>query len=110
VMLSASPIAPAALRATMIWLFVFTALYALTWAAWLPAPAGQPLLGAETWWLAVWLASSMWAGIYVGQRGFAGVSANVFRRRVLELLMAIAGLSVLRALWSLSATTSSGLG
>jgi hypothetical protein len=51
----------------------------------------------------------MWAGIHVGQRGFAGVSADQFRRRVLELLMAIAALSVLRALWSLSTTPSLAL-
>ena len=109
VMMSAAPIAPAVMRGTLIVLFLFTDLYALAWAAWLPAPAGQPLLGAETLWLAVWLAPSMWAGIHVGQRGFAGVSADQFRRRVLELLMAIAALSVLRALWSLSTTPSLAL-
>ena len=43
----------------------------------------------------------MLAGIWVGQRAFVGVSPEAFRRHVLSLLMLIAGLSVLRALWAL---------
>ena len=40
----------------------------------------------------------MLAGIWVGQRSFAGVSPAQFRRHVLNLLMLIAAISVLRAL------------
>ena len=43
----------------------------------------------------------MLAGIWLGQRAFAGVSPEAFRRRVLNLLVLVAGLSVLRALWAL---------
>ena len=45
----------------------------------------------------------MLAGIWFGQRAFIGVSPVLFRRRVLNLLVLIAALSVLRALWALYA-------
>ena len=101
VLLSSTALAPAAMRATMILLFLFTDLYALAWAALLPGGAGHDLLGAGTLQLALWLAPAMLAGIAVGQRAFVGMSPDAFRRHVLNLLMLIAGLSVLRALWAL---------
>jgi uncharacterized membrane protein YfcA len=102
VLLSTTVLAPAAMRATMILLFLFTDLYALAWAALLPSPAGHALLGVRTLHLALWLTPAMLAGIWVGQRAFVGVSPQAFRRHVLNLLMLIAGLSVLRALWAFS--------
>ncbi len=101
VLLSGTALAPAAMRATMILLFLFTDLYALAWAALLPGEAGHDLLGAGTLQLALWLAPAMLAGIAVGQRAFVGMSPDAFRRHVLNLLMLMAGLSVLRALWAL---------
>ncbi len=101
VLLSATALPPAAMRATMILMFLFTDLYALAWAGVLPGEGGRDLLGAGTVQLALWLAPAMLAGIGLGQRAFAGVSAERFRRRVLDLLLLIAGLSVLRALWAL---------
>lgn len=98
----AAMLAPAALRATMILLFLFTDLYALLWAALLPSRTESALIGAATLNLALWLAPAMLAGIWVGQRAFAGVAEAAFRRRVLDLLALIAALSVLRALWSLA--------
>jgi uncharacterized membrane protein YfcA len=103
VLLSATTLAPAVMRATLILLFLFTDLYALAWAALLPGDGGQELLGAHTLQLALWLAPAMLVGIGVGQRAFAGVSPAAFRRRVLDLLMFIAGLGLLRALWALIA-------
>jgi uncharacterized protein len=100
VMLSATALAPAAMRATLILLFLFTDLYALAWAALLPGAQGEALLDADALRLALWLAPAMLAGIVVGQRFFAGVSPERFRRVVLDLLAAIAALSVLRALAS----------
>jgi hypothetical protein len=100
VLLSATALAPAAMRATMILLFLFTDLYALLWAAWMPAAGGEALLGAGTLAHALWLAPAMLAGIAVGQRAFIDVSPARFRRQVLDLLLLIAGLSVLRALWA----------
>jgi hypothetical protein len=100
VMLSATALAPAAMRATLILLFLFTDLYALAWTALLPAGHGETLLDAVALQLALWLAPAMLAGIMVGQRAFTGVSPARFRRRVLNLLAAIAGLSLLRALAS----------
>ncbi len=98
VMLSAVPMAPAVLRATLIWLFLFTDLYALAWAALLPATASGDLLGTGTWQLVLWLAPAMLVGIWVGQRGFAGVSPQRFRRWVLNLIAALAAIAVMRAL------------
>lgn len=102
VMLSTSQIAPAVMRATLIALFLFTDLYALACAALVPllsigTEAPATLLGAETLRWALWLAPAMLAGIWVGQRSFAGVSPEQFRRHVLNLLMLIAAISVLRA-------------
>ena len=43
----------------------------------------------------------MLAGIWVGHRSFKQVSPARFRELVLNLLIAIAALGVLRALWAL---------
>ena len=98
VMLSAAPMAPAVMRATLIWLFLFTDLYALAWAAVMPTPAPGELLGADTWRFVLWLAPAMLGGIVLGQHRFAGISPQRFRRGVLNLLAVIAAIAVLRAL------------
>ena len=100
VMLSSAQIAPAVMRATLIALFLFTDLYALACSALVSigTEASTPLLGIDTLRWALWLAPAMLAGIWVGQRSFAGVSPEQFRRHVLNLLMLIAAISVLRAL------------
>jgi uncharacterized membrane protein YfcA len=99
VMLSTSQIAPAVMRATLIALFLFTDVYALACSALVSAATQAPteLLGADTLRWAVWLAPAMLAGIWIGQRSFKGVSPAQFRRQVLNLLMVIAGISVMRA-------------
>lgn len=105
VLLSTTALAPAAMRATMILLLLFTDLYALAWAAlWsIGEAAPTSLLGGDTLRWAAWLAPAMLAGIWVGQRAFAGVSVERFRALVLSALIAIAALGVLRAAWSLLA-------
>ncbi|MFO1219541.1 MAG: sulfite exporter TauE/SafE family protein [Burkholderiaceae bacterium] len=99
VMLNTATLAPAALRATMIALFLFTDLYALAWAALLPGGGadGAALLGRDTLRWALWMMPAMLAGIWIGQRSFAGVSEAAFRRWVLDLLIVIAALGVARA-------------
>ena len=99
VMLSGTRLGPAAMRATMILLFLFTDLYALAWAGLVSLAEAAPvtLLGTETLRWAAWLAPAMLLGITVGSRSFAGVSAQAFRRQVLNLLIVIASISVLRA-------------
>ncbi len=99
VLMSATSLAPAAMRATMIVLFLFTDLYALAWAAALPAgePGGAALLGAHTLTMALALAPAMLAGIWCGRRFFIGLPPQAFRQRVLEALIVMAGLGVLRA-------------
>lgn len=105
VLLSASGIAPAAMRATMIALFLFTDLYALAWAGLLSWVAAAPnaLLGADMLRWTVWLLPSMLVGITIGQRGFAGISPVAFRRRVLEILIVVSTLTMARAAISLAA-------
>jgi uncharacterized protein len=102
VLLSASALAPAAMRATMIALFLFTDLYALAWAGIVSLGAPSHLLGADTLRWALWLTPAMLAGIAFGQRGFAGVSPVRFRRRVLELLIGVSALTAARAALSLA--------
>src|ERR1700754_1975003 len=68
VMLSTSQIAPAALRATLIALFLFTDLYALACSALLSYASSSPvdLLDADTLRWAIWLTPAMLAGIWAG--------------------------------------------
>lgn len=105
VVFSAAKMEPQRLRATLIVLFLGTDLYALVWAGILPAGgnAENALLGPETFLWAACLLPAMLAGIWVGQRSFAGVAPQQFRRHVLNLLAFIALLTVVRAVWSLAA-------
>jgi len=99
VLMSSTALPPAAMRATMIVLFLFTDLYALGWAAALPtASSGESgLLSAQTFSLALMLAPAMLVGIWCGRRFFSGMPPEAFRQRVLEALILIAALGVLRA-------------
>lgn len=101
--LSATQMAPGAMRATMIALFLFTDLYALAWAGLLSltGAATLPLLGLDTWRWVLWLAPVMGAGIWIGQKSFIRTSQAQFRRRVLNLLMCVAMVSVVRSLLAL---------
>jgi len=103
VLLSTARMPPAALRATLIALLLFSDVVSLACAALMPssAHASGNLLGPDTLKWALWLAPAMLAGIWVGQRSFAGVSPEQFRRHVLNLLIVLAAVSVLRALFSL---------
>lgn len=102
-MLSTSQMAPAVMRATLIALFMFTDLYALAWAGVLTAGSTASLIGPQTLYWTLLLVSPMLAGIWVGQHWFHRLNADTFRRRVLDLLMLIAALSVLRAALALVA-------
>jgi uncharacterized membrane protein YfcA len=101
VLLSTTQMAPARMRATMVLLFLLTDLYALAWAGLLSTGDGPALLGLDTLRWTLWLAPAMLVGIWLGNRGFRGVSPEQFRRHVLNLLIMIALLGVLRALWAL---------
>lgn len=99
VLLSTAKMAPAALRATLIALLLFSDVVSLACAALMPAPghAAGNLVGTDTLKWALWLAPAMLAGIWYGQRSFKGVSPARFRRQVLNLLIALAAVSVARA-------------
>lgn len=94
---------PAALRATLIALILFSDVVALAGAALIPssASASGHLLGTDTLKWALWLAPAMLAGIRVGQRSFSGVSPEQFRLHVLNLLTVLAALSLSRSIFSL---------
>jgi uncharacterized protein len=96
VLLGPAQLAPRALRATLIVLFLLTDVYALAWAAAMPS-SGAALVDRSTAAWVVCLAPSMLLGIAVGRRAFAGASPQAFRRRVLDLLLLVSGLAVLRA-------------
>lgn len=100
-MLSTSRMPPATLRATLILLFVFTDVWALATAAVLKwtSFSSRELIGGETLLWAGWLVLPMAAGIWIGQRLFAGVSDQAFRRFVLDLLLVLAVVVVARAAW-----------
>lgn len=100
VLLSSTRMPAATLRATMIALLLVSDLVALGSAALMPSPVvdGARLLGPGTGRWVLWLTPAMLAGIWVGQRSFAGVSPEQFRRQVLNLLIGLAAVSVLRAL------------
>ncbi len=99
VMLSTTKMAPAALRATLIALLLFSDVVSLACAALMPsaAHASGTLLGPDTLKWTLWLAPAMLAGIWYGQRSFKGVSPVQFRKHVLNLLIALATVSVVRS-------------
>ncbi|MDN6886953.1 sulfite exporter TauE/SafE family protein [Variovorax sp. CAN2819] len=99
VLLSTAKMAPAALRATLIALLLFSDVVSLISAALMPssAHASGNLLGPDTLKWALWLAPAMLAGIWWGQRSFKGVSPEQFRRHVLNLLIGLAAVSVVRS-------------
>ncbi|NVM86399.1 hypothetical protein FHT32_000022 [Variovorax sp. SG517] len=99
VLLSTAKMAPAALRATLIALLLFSDVVSLISAALMPssAHASGNLLGPDTLKWALWLAPAMLAGIWWGQRSFKGVSPEQFRRLVLNLLIGLAAMSVVRS-------------
>ncbi len=95
--------APAALRATLIALLLFSSdVVSLIRAALMPSSthASGNLLGPDTLKWALWLAPAMLAGIWYGQRSFEGVSPEQFRRHVLNPLIALALVSVVRWWWA----------
>lgn len=102
-LLNMSQMAPVRMRATMIVLFLFTDVYALAWAGvFSTAEATRSgLLDADTLSWVLWLAPPMLAGIWIGQRSFAGASMERFRQHVLTMLTLVSLLTVLRALHAL---------
>lgn len=74
VLLSTAKMAPAALRATLIALLLFSDVVSLICAALMPSSthASGNLLGPDTLKWALWLAPAMLAGIWYGQRSFKG--------------------------------------
>ena len=93
VMLFTTSISGAAARATLIALFFATDLYSIAWAG------GNGLLDANLLRWTAWLLLPMLIGIALGHRHFLRVDEAEFRRIVLRVLAAMAGLGLLRAVW-----------
>lgn len=102
-LLSTAQMPAAAMRATMVILLLLVDLYALAWAGIVSVgvDGGAPLLSTDTLRTALWMTPAMLVGIWLGSRAFAVMSAQQFRRHVLNLLVLIASVSVLRALYVL---------
>lgn len=90
VMLFATTITGAAARATLIALFFATDLYSLAWAG------GNGLVAPSLLLWVGWLLTPMLVGIWIGGRHFLKVDEAGFRRGVLRVLAAIAGLGLAR--------------
>jgi len=103
-LLSTAQVPAATLRATMVILLLLTDLYALAWAGIVSAggDSGSTLLNADTLRTALWMTPAMLLGIWVGSRMFAVMSAEQFRRQVLNLLVVIALAVVVRGLFGLA--------
>lgn len=96
--LSTGALSPAALRATMIVLFLFTDVYALAcMALWQGGDRGAASMSASLVMQLVWWIPAMAAGVWVGQRKFHSVDPAVFRQRVLQLLLLLAFMAVVRS-------------
>ena len=106
-MMSATPLSPVAMRATLVLLFFLGDLYALLCAAVMPVSTavGAPLLGWGALYMALFMALPMLGGMAVGQRFFTQTTPQQFRRLVLRLLMLLAVITVARALFQLLGST-----
>jgi hypothetical protein len=93
VMLFTTAVSGATARATLIALFFATDLYSLAWAG------GAGLLDANLLRWVGWLFAPMLIGIALGRQHFLRVDEAGFRRGVLRVLAAMAGLGLLRAGW-----------
>ena len=91
VMLVATTISGAAVRATLIALFFATDVYALAWVG------GHGLLDRTLVAWVAWLAGPMLIGIWIGSRHFLKVDETGFRRGVLSVLAGIAALGLVRS-------------
>jgi uncharacterized membrane protein YfcA len=102
-MMSATPLSPIAMRATLVLLFFLADLYALLCAAVMPVSTavGAPLLGWGALSMALLMAIPMLGGMAVGQRFFTHTTPQQFRRLVLRLLMLLAVITIARALFQL---------
>ncbi len=103
-LLSTAQVPAATLRATMVILLLMTDLYALAWAGFISVggDAGLALLNVDTLRTALWMTPAMLLGIWLGSRAFAVMSAEQFRRQVLNLLVLIALAGVIRGLMDLA--------
>lgn len=100
VMLYSVSITPAALRATLTLLFLFTDAYGLA-LAWLAGLLQPHMLGVAALW-----AIPLVLGIYCGSRFFHASDARLFRARVFGLLTLLGAAGVAKAAFALANSQS----
>lgn len=96
-LMAASRLPAATLRATMVSFLLFAGAYGLLCAALVPSGKGTNLLSTDTLRWALLLAPTMLAGIWIGKHSFANADPAGYRHHVLTLLIVISALGVLRA-------------
>jgi uncharacterized membrane protein YfcA len=102
-LMAASRLAPAALRATMVTFLLCAGAYALLCAALVPRGMGTTrLFTIDTLRWALLLAPTMLGGIWIGRHAFTNVDPARYRRHVLDLLIVISALGMLRAAFDLA--------
>jgi uncharacterized membrane protein YfcA len=87
-----SPAGAAAGRASMVAFFLITDVTGLAWQGW------NGLLNVAVLWRALMFLPALFAGVWLGNRGFLKADPGNFRRWVLRLLMLLAALSGARAI------------
>ncbi len=97
-LMAASRLPAAPMRATMVAFLLFAGSYALLCALLLPLGTGTRLISMDTLRWALMLAPTMFLGIWIGRHSFANASPAGYRNHVLRLLIVIWALGVLRAL------------
>ncbi len=100
-LMAASRLPAAALRATMVTFLLYAGAYALFCAALVPHGKAASLLSIDTLRWALLLAPTMLAGIWIGKHSFANADPTGYRHHVLTLLIVISALGVLRAAFDL---------
>lgn len=102
-LMAASRMPPAPMRATMVSFLLFAGSYALLCAVLLPMGSGTRLISMDTLRWGLMLAPTMLLGIWIGRHSFANANPTGYRHHVLRLLIGISALGVLRALIDLGA-------
>jgi uncharacterized protein len=87
-----SPAGAAAGSASMVAFFLITDVTGLAWQGW------NGLLNVAVLWRALMFLPALFAGVWLGNRGFLKADPGNFRRWVLRLLMLLAALSGARAI------------
>lgn len=100
-LMAATRLPSAAVRATMISFLLYVSLYALGWSFVLtvmPGSKPSPLLGPDTLRWIMLLLPTMIIGMRIGSRAFGNIPSDGHRRLVLDLLIVVSALGLFTAM------------